>query len=142
MVSLANNLEHAGDIITRTLLTLAKKKFDNNLTFSQEGWRELTRLHDRVMANMQLSLNVLVSEDKALARQLIQEKVRIGELEREGNERHLGRLRKGTQDSIDTSNIHLETLRALRQINSAFASVAYPILNEAGDLLDSRLADI
>jgi phosphate:Na+ symporter len=31
-------------------------------------------------------------------------------------------------------------VRALKTINSLFASVAYPILRETGDLLDSRLA--
>ena len=42
-------------------------------------------------------------------------------------------------ESIETSNLHLETVRALKTINSLFASVAYPILKESGDLLDSRL---
>jgi phosphate:Na+ symporter len=141
LASFAINLEHAGDVVTKTLLRLAKKKRDNDLSFSSEGWRELTRLHDRVMANMQLSMNVLVSEDIELARQLVMEKSRISELERQGSERHLKRLQNGQQHSIDTSNIHLETLRALRQINSAFASVAYPILSDTGDLLKSRLAE-
>lgn len=140
LASFAINLEHAGDIITRTMLDLSRKKRHSDLRFSPEGWRELTRLHDRVMANMQLSMNVLVSEDKELARQLVQEKGRIQLLEREGSEQHLDRLSSGTQRSIDTSNIHLETLRALRQINSAFASVAYPILSQTGDLLETRLA--
>jgi len=141
LASFAINLEHAGDIITRTMLDLARKKRNEDLRFSNEGWRELTRLHDRVMANMQLSMNVLVSEDKELARQLVQEKSRIQLLEREGSEQHLDRLTSGAQRSIDTSNLHLETLRALRQINSAFASVAYPILSQTGDLLETRLAD-
>ena len=54
---------------------------------------------------------------------------------------HLRRLQAGAMASIETSNIHLETARALRQINSLFASIAYPILSQSGDLLDSRLAD-
>jgi len=49
-------------------------------------------------------------------------------------------LQNGGADSIETSNIHLETLRALKTINSLFASVAYPILRASGDLLDSRLS--
>ena len=49
-------------------------------------------------------------------------------------------MKTGQVKSIDTSEIHLETLRALRQINSMFAAVAYPILTQSGDLLNSRLA--
>ena len=52
---------------------------------------------------------------------------------------HIGRLREGLADSIETSNIHQETLRALKQINTAFAQVGYPILHKSGDLLKSRL---
>jgi len=52
---------------------------------------------------------------------------------------HMRRLQAGTSESRETSNLHLETLRALRQINSMFAGVAYPILNQHGELRSSRL---
>lgn len=136
----AINLEHVGDIIAKGLLKLADRKAAEQLRFSGEGWRELTDLHDRVMANIQLALNVLVSGDRDSARQLVAEKDRMRELERQSHERHLHRLQTGTVQSIETSGIHLETIRALKQINSLFASVAYPILAEAGELLDTRLA--
>ncbi len=90
---------------------------------------------------MQLALNVLVSGDVETARQLIAEKDRMRDLERQSHERHLQRLQTGTVQSVETSEIHLETIRALKQINSLFASVAYPILTEAGELLDTRLAN-
>ncbi len=136
----AINLEHVGDIIAKGLLKLADQKAAEQLNFSREGWRELTDLHDRVMANIQLALNVLVSGDRESARQLVAEKDRMRELERESHERHLKRLQTGTVQSVETSEIHLETIRALKQINSLFASVAYPILTEAGELLETRLA--
>jgi len=92
------------------------------------------------MANMQLALNVLVSKDRESARQLLLEKAAVSSAERESYGQHLNRLRSGTAQSVETSNIHLETVRALKTINSLFASVAYPILQQSGDLLDSRLA--
>jgi phosphate:Na+ symporter len=39
-------------------------------------------------------------------------------------------LREGAQQSIATSDLHLETIRALKTINSLLASVAYPILRQ------------
>ena len=92
------------------------------------------------MANMQLALNVLVSSDLDSARQLVIEKERMRKLERLSHDRHLRRLQSGTPESIETSDIHLETVRALKEINSLLASVAYPLLTECGDLLESRLA--
>lgn len=140
LTNFAINLEHVGDIVSRQLLKMADEIRERELKFSDDGWRELTDLHDRVLANMQLALNVLVSGDADSARQLVEEKERLRELERASHDRHLKRLQSGEAPSIETSDIHLETVRALRQVNSAFASVAYPILEESGDLLDSRLA--
>jgi phosphate:Na+ symporter len=135
----AINLEHVGDAISKTLLKLAETRRDQKLQFSPEGWRELNELHHRVMANMQLALNVLVSKDRESARQLLEEKDAVGSAERESYGQHLRRLQTGAVESIETSNIHLETVRTLKTINSLFASVAYPILRDSGELLDSRL---
>ena len=49
--------------------------------------------------------------------------------------KHLGRLCDGLAESIVTSNIHQETLRALKQVNTHRSKVAHPILSEIGDLL-------
>ncbi len=136
----AINLEYVGDAISKTLLKLAETRRDQKLSFSPEGWRELNELHHRVMANMRLALNVLVSKDRESARQLLMEKAAVSTAERQSYGQHLNRLRSGTAQSVETSNIHLETVRALKTINSLFASVAYPILQQSGDLLDSRLA--
>ncbi len=35
----------------------------------------------------------------------------------------------------------LELLRALKMLNTSFAMIAYPPLEEHGELLESRLAD-
>lgn len=141
LTGIAISLERVGDIITKDLLRLTGEMRKKKLTFSKEGWTELTRLHARVLANMQLSLNVLVSEDIESARQLVEEKEYVRTLEEESHDAHLARLGQGSPQSIATSDIHLETVRALKEINSRFITFAYPILKKSGLLLDSRLAD-
>jgi phosphate:Na+ symporter len=133
------NIEHVGDVIAKNLLKLVEEKRAKRLTFSEEGWRELTEQHAKVMANLQLALNVLISGDHESARDLIAEKERMRDLELRSQDRHLKRLQDGSVKSIETSEIHLETIRALKQVNSLFASVAYPILAESGELRESRL---
>lgn len=142
LTGIAISLERVGDIITKDLLRLTGEMRKKKLTFSSDGWNELTRLHARVLANMQLSLNVLVSEDVDSARQLVEEKEYVRALEEESHDAHLARLGQGTPQSIATSDIHLETVRALKEINSRFITFAYPILKKSGLLLDSRLADV
>ncbi len=141
LANFAINLEHVGDIISKNLLKLVGELRDQHLVFSDEGWRELTDLHAQVLPNIQLALNVLVSGDRDSARELVREKDRMRELEMRSQKRHLRRLQGGTVESIETSEVHLETIRALKQINSLFSSLAYPILSESGELLESRLAE-
>ena len=140
LTDFAINLEHIGDIVAKTLMPLAEEKTKRRLQFSAEGWNEMTSLHERVLANLQLSLNVLVSEDLDSARQLVKEKELMRRLERDSHESHLRRLQSGKAESIETSNMHLEVVRALKEINSLLVTVAYPLLKESGHLLESRLA--
>ncbi len=106
---------------------------------TEEGWRELLAFHGAVIANARLAFNVLVSRDAATARQLVEEKDRLRDLERTSSQSHFLRLRDGTAKSIETSSIHLDTIRDLKQINSLLASMAYPVLEEQGLLRGSRL---
>lgn len=140
LVDFAVNLEHIGDIIAKTLVPLAEVKVSRNKRFSDEGWGEIVALHARVLANMELAFNVLLSEDLESCRLLVREKEAIRRLERESHNRHLQRLGSGKAESIETSEIHLEVVRAFKEINSLLATAAYPVLQESGDLLESRLA--
>lgn len=139
LADLAANIEAAGDAISRQMLGLAARMGPENLRFSETGWQEITDFHDRVLANAQAALNVLMTTNPDAARALVEEKERVREVEHDLQRSHLDRLRRGLVESIETSNIHQETLRALKQVNTAFTMVAYPILSESGDLLSSRL---
>lgn len=138
--TMAINLERASDILSRDLVELIRDKHRKGIDFSAEGWKELLNLHRRVMDNIEQSLNVLVSEDLDSARELIIEKGLFRKFEHDMRDRHLSRLTQGTPESIATSDMHLEIIRALKEINSLYAAIAYPILSRHGQLLDDRLA--
>lgn len=140
LVAMANNLEEAADRIAVNLTALARKMRDEAIAFSDQGFSDLEDFHDQVVTNGQLALSVLTTGDAEAARQLVAEKDRIRFEEQKLQERHVKRLQHGTTASIETTNIHQETLRLLKQINAALSYVAYPIAEETGDLLDSRLA--
>lgn len=132
-------LEQVGDIIVRNMLVHVQKKMDHQLEFTEEGWEELTHFHAMVLASAHLAFNVIVSRDGRTARQLVQEKDRLRDLEKQMSARHFSRLREGSTRSIETSSIHLDTIRDLKQINSLLASMAYPVLEEQGLLGQTRL---
>ncbi|WDR03294.1 PhoU domain-containing protein [Devosia algicola] len=81
---------------------------------------------------MQLSQSVFLTRDAQLARQLVAAKVEIRRLEAQSSNAHLQRVRDGLSDAIQTSTLHLDTLRDLKRINAHLASVAYPILEKTG----------
>jgi phosphate:Na+ symporter len=132
-------LEQVGDIIVRNMLVHVRKKLDRKLEFTEEGWRELREFHSAVLSNARLAFNVLVSRDREIARQLVLEKDRLRDLEKKMSQKHFARLSQGTIRSVETSSIHLDTIRDLKQINSLLASIVYPVLEEEGLLSGSRL---
>lgn len=132
-------LEQVGDIIVRNMLVNVKKKRDRKLEFTEEGWRELNDFHASVLANARLAFNLLVSRDVETARLLVEEKDRMRAAEKTASKSHFARLSEGTTKSMETSTIHLDTIRDLKEINSLLASMAYPVLEEHGLLSGSRL---
>jgi phosphate:Na+ symporter len=141
IITFTTNLEHVGDIIDKNLMELAAKKIKNRYTFSPEGLEEIRHFHGRVMDNMRLAFNVFATRDVTMARRLLAEKAVTRTAELAAADSHFARLREGRPESIETSAIHLDVMRDLKRINGHLTSVAYPILEVAGELRDSRLRE-
>lgn len=139
LVSACVKLEQVGDIITRNMLVHIQKKRDRHLEFTEAGWQELAAMHAAVLANARLAFNVIVSRDQDIACQLVMEKDKLRETEKLASLHHFERLREGSPQSIETSSIHLDTIRDFKEINALLAALAYPILEEHGLLRGSRL---
>ncbi|WP_074381302.1 Na/Pi cotransporter family protein [Bartonella doshiae] len=132
-------LDQAGDIIIHNMLMQVKKKQQKNLQFSNDGWNDLLRFHAIVLANAHIAFNVLVSRDTHTAHLLVQKKDQLRNLEKEMSLKHFKRLREGDLKNIESSSLHLDTVRDLKQINSLLTSMIYPILEAQGLLQSSRL---
>ncbi|MBB5576535.1 MULTISPECIES: Na/Pi cotransporter family protein [Rhizobium] len=139
IIDYAINLEHIGDIIEKGLAEQVAKKIGKGLTFSDDGYQELQSLFKLTIDNLRIAQTIFVTRDFNLARQLMEVKVDVRRLEKQSSERHLERLRDGRVDSLQTSSLHLDMLRDLKRINAHIVSVAHPILDESGLLIESRL---
>jgi phosphate:Na+ symporter len=141
IIAFTINLEHIGDIIDKNLMELATRKIKHRYQFSDDGARELQAFHHRVATNLRLALSAFISGDVRMARTLIEEKVGLRNAELAASESHLRRLREGRPQSIETSSLHLDVLGDLKRIHSHICSVAYPVLEAAGELQPSRLRE-
>jgi phosphate:Na+ symporter len=139
VIDYAINLEHMGDIIEKGLLEQVAKKISLGLKFSEDGHQELRKLFDLTIDNLRVAQTIFVTRDFNLARQMMEVKVEVRRMEKQSAERHLERLRDGRADSLQTSSLHLDMLRDLKRLNAHIVSVAHPIMDENGLLIESRV---
>lgn len=143
ILTFATNLEHAGDLVDRNLLSVASRKLKRGVSFSPEGEADLVRLTDRLIANVRLAASVFVSGDQAAARLLVAEKEAFRAFESEAVAAHFDRLASGNPKTVETSSLHLDALRDLKRINSHLVEgSAYPLLQTRGQLLPTRLRPV
>ncbi len=139
LVEYAIRLEAAGDIISERMARIIRRKHGERAQFSPAGWAELTGLHAEILKSFALARHVLLVDDLEYARRLVLDKAEIKRLERRSRKAHLRRLEMGSTQSFDSSDLHLETLRALRDLHGHVSSVAYPLLYQSGQILETRL---
>ena len=124
-----DNLENIGDIVDRNLMELAKKRYRLRTRFSPEGLQEIGVLHETVRQNLELAITAFGSYDQALAQQVLARKLAVRLLEQRSRQAHIERLHQGYQEAMATSDIHLDILANLKQINSHVTAIAYAILD-------------
>jgi phosphate:Na+ symporter len=139
ILAFITNLEHAGDIVERGVAASLAKRAKRNLAFSTEGTSEIRQMLRRLATNARTAAAVFMTGDVRAARELLGEKEVFRDLETRATEAHFARIRAGRVESVETSALHLDLLRDLKRINAHLAAAAYPVLEQHGELLSSRL---
>jgi phosphate:Na+ symporter len=138
IISFTINLEHIGDIIDKNLCELAAKKIKRRYQFSAEGAAELMEFHKQVLDSLQAAFGVFMTGNVEAARKLLRHKSELRQAELAAADRHFERLREGRPESLETTSLHLDVLSDLKRIHSHICSVAYPVLEAAGELRPDR----
>ena len=139
IVSFTINMEQVGDSIERVLLDIEEKKIRTNRSFSDAGMAEVCHLHERLLSNLRLGMSVFLDGHVRDAQRLLEEKAQFRLLEHRYAANHIARLQDNTAQSIETSSLHLDLISELKRVNSHICSIAYPILENAGALTQTRL---
>lgn len=138
-MSFTTNLEHLGDIVESSLADLISRSLSQNIQFASADMRAIEDLHKATQNNMKLAFTVLMNGRVSNARELLEQKTAIREMENKAINTHQRRLREQVNSPATDSALFLDILRDIKRINSHLASVAYPILDRAGELRASRL---
>nr|WP_315466240.1 Na/Pi cotransporter family protein [uncultured Rhodoferax sp.] len=139
IISFTINMEQIGDIIERVIQDIEDKKINKGRQFSDAGLAEICELHARLVDNLRLGMSVFLNGSVRDARRLLEEKTKFRDLEHQYAASHIARLADNTLPSIETSSLHLDLISDLKRINSHICSIAYPILDSAGELAPNRL---
>jgi phosphate:Na+ symporter len=139
ILAFTTNLEHAGDIVEKSLMPLAAKRIKRALSFSETSRQEIQEMVDRLVGNARTAAAVFMTEDPRAARQLLGEKEVFREIETRTTEEHFGRVRPNRLEDIEMSKLLLDIVRDLKRVNAHLAAAAYPVLEGRGELLPSRL---
>src|SRR3954454_19923239 len=134
----ALNLEHAGDILDKGLLSLLAKRMKRRLRFSPAELAEIDGMHEHLLSQLRLAAAVLMGEDLEAARRLVEEKERFRELERAVTEAQIERLTAGDQPG-ETETLELDLVRDLKRVEAHLAAIAHPLLERSNLLHRSRL---
>ncbi|ABI61370.1 Sodium-dependent phosphate transporter [Granulibacter bethesdensis CGDNIH1] len=139
ILSFGTNIENAGDVIERNLLSQAMKKFKGGIAFSPEADAEIQTLIERCTSNLRNAAALFMTEDVRLARRLAAEKEVFRDAENSATEQYFRRLRTEGK-AAELENLYLDVLRDLKLMNTHLvAAAAYPVLEAHGELAASRL---
>jgi phosphate:Na+ symporter len=83
-----------------------------------------------VSKNLERAIAAFAANDRGLAQEVLDQRPLMRQRERELRESHLGRLRAGLAESLETSEIHLDVLTNLKRISSHVSALVFPILEE------------
>lgn len=124
LLNIADNLEEIGDIISKELVSLAKKKVTKNAVFSDEGWKQLTHFHEMVVSNFNLTISAIASPYPEVIQKIMRHQKVVYDLEQEYKQDHLNRLYKGLKETLETSSIHMDLLSNFRRVNGQLTYIA------------------
>ncbi len=130
IMNFATNIEHAGDVIEKSLMEMATKKTKRKDQFSEEGLAEIKSFHKNVKKNLQLAQNIFLSSNPDLAQQLLDYKKGLKIAESKTSANHMKRLQDRLPETMATSGIHMDVIRDLRRINTYVTSVVYDVLED------------
>jgi len=131
------NIEHAGDIIERSIIMLLKKKNNLHIEFSSQEKEAIEACMQGLFEVMPLSFQVMMSEDAEAAKGLFQAKQAFNVM----HQKQLDTLRQRAMDQRVSPLAHslfTDIMRDIKRLHSHFTAIAYPLLSRQGALHNSR----
>ncbi len=128
MMHVNSQFEQFADIVDKDLRPLARKMIALNEDFSESGKTEVRAYHLKMMKQVSRALIAFRDVSLEKAKKMTVKQAKYVALEGAYRQAHFERVRNAVQESVATSEIHLELMDILRRMNSYTANVARAII--------------
>jgi phosphate:Na+ symporter len=128
LIMVTTDLEHIGDIASKSIINLAGKIEESPIPLSPEGRQEIREFFGETAKLFKEVLAAFTISDKELARSVFERKAASKKLYEQYCNRHMDRLYKGKPESLQTTSIHIDLLEEIQRINHFTFRIAAHIL--------------
>ncbi|KAB2880250.1 sodium-dependent phosphate transporter [bacterium] len=125
-----DDLRHISERIGLALAEQSERFVDNKWKFSPEGESDLNQFYTLIKGRLDKTLDALMKEDKLVAQEIIDTKHSISEQEVRLRAAHMMRMAKGGEDTLNSSNSHLDLLAILKRIDSFNVKMSHEIVEQ------------
>lgn len=133
MMHCITEIEQIGDVVAKSLIPLANKRIEQNLSFSDDGKLEIEDYHLRTMKQISRAIEVFKDVNLQDAKRMEKKYKKYRLMEMDLRRTHFDRLRDKVPQSIETSGIHLELIELLKRISSNATNIARIFLETKKD---------
>ena len=130
LIYITADLEGAGDLLSKEVLHAGAKLAAARHTFSEEGAKDISTFHEKMLAKFDRVEKAIEEGDRALAERVLQLSFKERQLERRLRNAHLERLHAGGDVTVASSADHLTVLAGLASVGVKLDAVAEEILQE------------
>jgi phosphate:Na+ symporter len=127
LLTIIGDLEAIGDVITKRLMALARRRSRDQIQFSEEGGEDLRHYHEQIEEALQQVVAALAAHNPILATKFLARKEELKPIKRKLHLRHIRQLRADAPNSVASSAIYLDLLDALSDVLGHIFNIAYAL---------------
>jgi len=140
MMHVTKQYEQIADIIDKELRPLAQEKAAQAAHFSAVGASEVRAYHIKMIKQIARSIDSFTNDSLEKAVRMTKKQAKYVALEGDLRQHHFERLRENVQETVTSSDIHLDLMDCLRKMNSYSANVARALVQRYGEKSESKKA--
>ncbi len=133
MMHVTKQYEQIADIVDKELRPLAQNKAAQAAHFSAAGASEVREYHIKMIKQIARSIDSFTNDSLEKAVRMTKKQAKYVALDGDLRQHHFERLRENVQESVTSSEIHLDLMDCMRKMNSYSANVARALVQRYGE---------